>query len=122
MTRRFEELKVWQLSHNFVLMVYNLLKKFPVDERFALADQLRRAAVSIPSNIAEGVAKKTTKEFCQNLYIARGSLSEVRYYLVLAKDLGYITAQQYNEAFNLLNEIRKMLSGLINSLATNDSN
>ncbi len=96
------------------MKVYELTKVFPKEERYALTDQIKRAAVSIPSNIAEGASRNTTKEFIQFLYIARGSASELETQIIIAKKLGYM-----NDEESLISDItiiRKMLNALITSL------
>ena len=87
--RSFRDLMVWQKAHEFVLAVYRLTESFPDREKFGLSHQLRRAAVSIPVNIAEGFGKRSQAEKARFLNIAEGSLEECRYYLILAHDLGY---------------------------------
>lgn len=86
--RTFRDLLIWQKSHRFVLSVYKETQKFPADERFGLIRQLRRSAVSIPANIAEGFVKRGVPDNLRYLNIAQGSLEESRYYLILASDLG----------------------------------
>lgn len=86
--QRFTELKVWQRSHSLVLAIYRLTKSFPADERFGLTAQMRRAAVSIPANIAEGSKRRHNPEFARFLNIAEASLAETEYLLLLSKDLG----------------------------------
>lgn len=85
----FRDLVVWQKAHQFVLAVYRLTESFPDREKFGLSHQIRRAAVSIPANIAEGFGKRSQAEKARFLNIAEGSLEECRYYLILAHDLGY---------------------------------
>ena len=87
--RTFEDLIVWQKAHALVLSVYGLTRAFPDAERYGLTSQLRRATVSVPANIAEGVRKRGQKDKARFLNIAQGSLDEARYYLILARDLGY---------------------------------
>src|SRR5215472_15203684 len=87
--RSFRDLVVWQKAHEFVLGVYRLTESFPEREKYGLAHQLRRAAVSIPANIAEGFGKRSPAEKARFLNIAEGSVEESRYYLILAHDLGY---------------------------------
>jgi four helix bundle protein len=87
-------------------MIYRFTKAFPSLEKFSLTNQLLRAVISIPANIAEGYGRKSNKEFIQFLYISLGSLEEVRYYLILSADLGYILREQADQAELLLNEIR----------------
>lgn len=112
----FEELKVWKEAHELVLKVYKLTKKFPKDERFRLIDQLCRSSASIPANIIEGRARKTTKEYLQFLYTARGSIAETKYHLLLARDLGYLSDSTYEEFIESYDIVGKMLNGLITSL------
>jgi len=86
---RFEDLEVWQHAHKIVLAVYRVTKDFPADERFGLISQMRRASVSIAANIAEGFKKRGMKDKINFYNVAQGSLEELRYYLILSKDLGY---------------------------------
>ena len=110
----FKELEVWQVSRRFVAEVYCLLKKFPDAERYALCDQLRRAVISIPSNIAEGFGRDTHKDFAHFLVQARGSLHEVETQLILAVDLGYIAESEIPSA--TITSISKMLNVFIKRL------
>ncbi len=110
----FSKLRVWQLSMELVEDIYKLTSTFPDFEKFALTSQINRSAISIPSNIAEGKGRNSDKEFKQFLYIARGSLFELRTQLILAKRLGYI-----NDDKNLkkkIVEVQSMLNTLINRL------
>jgi four helix bundle protein len=95
--RSFEDLLVWQKAHAFVLDIYRLTKAFPREETYGLTAQLRRAAVSIPANIAEGFKKRSRTDKARIMNIAEGSLEETRYYLRLAKDLGYETDARLGE-------------------------
>ena len=104
----YENLVVWQKAVDLVIEVYRLSKQFPTEERYSLTDQLRRAIVSIPSNIAEGGSRNTKKEFVQFLYVARGSKSEVETQLEIACRLGYIQYSDAKTAFDLCDEIGKM--------------
>jgi four helix bundle protein len=110
--RNFEDLKVWQKSHELVKQVYKEVN-LPSEERYGLESQLRRAIISVPANIAEGCRRQYDKELIQFLSIALGSLSEVRYYLVLCKDLGYITEITYKDLCNKCITIDKMLDSLV---------
>ena len=110
----YKDLNVWKESIDFVEMVYRIVKSFPREEIYALSDQLKRAVVSIPSNIAEGASRNSNKEFVQFLYIALGSASEVETQLIIAKRLNYIMSIE-NE-LNEITKIRKMLNGLISSI------
>lgn len=87
--RSFQDLEMWQLAHTWVLKIYQVTENFPKHELFGLTSQLRRAAVSIPANIAEGFRKKTAPDKARFYNISQGSLEECRYYLILAQDLGY---------------------------------
>ena len=111
------KLKVWQASIDFVIEIYNELRAFPAHEKFGLTGQLQRAAVSIPSNIAEGAARRNTRELVQFLYIARGSLSELDTQLEISFRLEYLAKENYERIVLKLEAISKMLSGLIASLA-----
>ncbi len=112
----FRKLLVWQRAHEMVLSVYKMTEKFPKSEMFALTSQLRRAVVSIPANIAEGQGAGTKAQFARYLDIAKGSLSEVEYYLVLAKDLNYINPETYKEVEALRSEVGFLLYRLIASM------
>ncbi|MFZ5943918.1 MAG: four helix bundle protein [Bacillota bacterium] len=114
----YEQLAVWQKAHDLVLRIYNYTNTFPKHEKLGLTGQIRRAAASIPTNIAEGTGTKTPMHFCKYLYDARASLMETRYLLRLSRDLGYINEQVYNELVRGYNEVGKILNGLINSLGT----
>lgn len=111
---RFEDLEVWRKAHKLVLAIYKLTRSFPNEEKYGLVSQMRRAAVSIPANIAEGFKKRTLKDKSNFYNIAQGSLEELRYYLILAKDLNDVEENQ--ECVNLAEEISRMLHGLIRSI------
>ncbi len=104
--RSFEDLIVWQKAHAFVLCIYRCTETFPKHELYGLTSQFRRAAVSIPANIAEGFRRQTKPEKSRFMNIAQGSLEECRYYLILARDLHYGDPQ---EAQPLLQEVSKLL-------------
>lgn len=108
----FQELIVWQRSMNVAKDVYNLTRQFPEGEKFGLMSQMQRAAVSIPSNIAEGHARGTKKEFRLFLSFARGSAAELLTQLILARNLGYITEKQFAGLNNDMEILAKMLSSL----------
>ena len=111
-----KDLIVWEKSIEFVTEVYKITSTFPSEEKFGLVSQLRRASVSIPSNIAEGAARSHDKEFIQFLSISLGSASEIETQLIIALNLNFISEDMFNE-LNLENmEIKKMLSGLIKSI------
>ncbi len=115
----YKDLIVWQKSMDLVEEVYRLLKDLPVEERFALTDQMRRAVISIPSNIAEGHGRQTEKEFKQFLSISKGSASEIETQLLICDRLGYLTESQIAKALSLCQEIRKMLMKLIQTFQFN---
>lgn len=114
MVKDYKELEVWKKGILIVLAIYKTIQKFPKDELYALSDQIKRAAVSIPSNIAEGASRNTTKEFIQFLYIALGSASELETQIIVAEKLGYITDEE--KLLSDITIIRKMLNALISSL------
>lgn len=111
--RSYQELTVWQKSRNLVKMVYSLTKTFPQSELYSLTNQLNRCAISVPSNIAEGWTRHSTKDFINFLYISRGSLAELDMQLILANDLGYLSADQLTTTQEQTLEINKMLSSAI---------
>jgi four helix bundle protein len=104
----FEDLLVWQKSHALVLRIYRLSEGFPRTETYGLTAQLRRAAVSVPANIAEGFRKQSPSDKARFLNIAQGSLEEARYYLILARDLGYLNAED-GEVLSQTAEVSRML-------------
>jgi len=115
--RGYKDLIVWQKSVDFVVEIYSIIKGFPDFERFALCQQLRRAVVSIPANIAEGYCRNHKKEYQQFLGIAYGSLAEVETFLEIARRLGYISELEYNKLDSDKEEIRKILVTLIRKLS-----
>ncbi len=114
--KTYMDLDVWNFAHELVLEIYKVTRKFPSDEKFGLTAQLRRAASSIPSNIAEGNGRKGTGEYIYFLYISRGSLNETRYFLLLSKDLEYLQKTKHDELIKILNRVELILMGLIRSL------
>jgi len=113
---KWEELEVFKKAHNFVLEIYKITEKFPNEEKYKLVDQLIRASYSITSNIVEGNSRNTTKEYINFLYMSRGSANEVKYFLLLSKDLKYINKDDYFILKEKIETIIKLLNGLINSL------
>jgi four helix bundle protein len=111
--KNFRDLKVWEKSHQLTLTVYKSTAKFPSDEKFGLISQMRRCAISIPANIAEGCGRRGNGEFHKFLQIATGSASELAYHFLVSKDLGFLDAATYAELDCKINEIQKMLAGLI---------
>ncbi len=116
MLKNFKDLKVWQKSYQLCLEIYRVTKKFPKEEIYTLISQMRRSALSIPSNIAEGYGRKTTPEYIHSLYIAYGSLCELETQLLLSGDLGYIEAESLRKLQSDLGEVERMLKALIKSL------
>lgn len=112
----FRDLKVWEKAHGFVLDVYRQTRGFPADERFGLTAHLRKSASSITSNIAEGCGRETDRDFARFLSIAAGSTSEAEYQLLLARDLGYLSADNHFALNTQVNEVKKMLNSLIQTL------
>jgi len=112
----YKDLIVWQKSFELVKVVYNLSKKFPKEELYGLTSQIRRATVSIPSNIAEGYTRKSRQEYTQFLRIAFGSGAELETQLLLAKDLKLAPTEEIYNVYNQLQEVMKMLNKLISSL------
>lgn len=113
---RFEELEVWKEAHQLTLSIYKETKNFPKEEKFRLIDQICRSASSIPSNIVEGNSRAHKPEFIQFLYIAKGSLEETKYHLLLSRDLGYIKEEKYNQLFEQCNKVGSLLGGLLRYL------
>lgn len=112
----FRSLTVWESSHRFTLAAYAATKLFPKEELFGVTSQLRRAASSIPANIAEGCGKNSDPDFARFLQIAFGSACEVEYHLILSKDLGYLTSEQFSSLTAELLSIKKMLVSLIKKI------
>ena len=115
---KYEDLIVWQKAMDLVAEVYAIAKLLPSEEIYALSSQMKRASVSIPSNIAEGQERNTTKDFINHLFVAKGSKGELETQLMICVRLQYLTQDQINTARGLLAEIGKMLGALIQSLST----
>ena len=111
-SRSYRDLEVWKLAIDFVKKVYQVTNNFPASEKFGLINQIRRAAVSIPSNIAEGQGRNSTKEFKQFLAITLGSLAELETQLIIAKEIEYLTQDGLDALLSPLDRIRKMIKGL----------
>lgn len=107
---------MWQKAHQFVLAVYQLTKTFPKEEKYGLTSQFRRAAISIPANIAEGFKKRGPNDKVRFMNIAQGSLEECRYYLILSKDLAYADTQAQT---SLLSEVSRLLANYSSAIQTN---
>jgi len=116
MLKHYKELKVWQKSYQSCLEIYKTTKEFPGEERYGLTSQMRRAAVSVPSNIAEGYGRKTIPDYLRSLYIAYGSNCELETQLFLSGDLGYIRNEKFERIKYDIGEVERMLKALIISL------
>lgn len=116
MEKPHKKLDAWKLSMDLVIEVYRATEKFPARERYGLFDQMRRASVSIPSNIAEGAARQTRREFINYLHIAQGSLSELDTQLEVARRLGYVDEKTQNSLDEQMTRIDKTITGLIRYL------
>jgi four helix bundle protein len=112
----FRELKVWEKAHSLALEIYRASEKFPRDEIYGLTSQIRRAGLSIPTNIAEGCGRSGIPEFIHFLHIAIGSASEVEYLLLFSKDLNLLETSVHQELSNDVIEIKRMLASLIKKL------
>jgi four helix bundle protein len=110
--QRFTDLQVWQKGHALALKLYRISQAFPAEERFGLTSQLRRAAVSVPTNIAEGSKRLSRQEYARFLNVAEGSIAEVEYLLILARDLEYLPGTSARESIHEAAEIARMLHGL----------
>lgn len=114
--KSFKDLDVWNKGIEFVAEIYKITSNFPKDELYGLVSQMRRAAVSIPSNIAEGQGRRNAKEFIQFLYIAKGSLAEIETQIIICQRLNYLDESPM--LFDDIKRLRTMLVGLINTLST----
>lgn len=114
----FTDLIVWQKAHIFVLHIYKLTNSFPKEERYSLVDQLRRAAVSITSNISEGFYRRTSIDKSHFYYISLGSLAEIQNQLILSRDLEYINNNSFQKLGKESVEIHKLINGIIKSSST----
>ncbi len=116
MLKNYRDLIVWQKSYRLCLELYRITKKYPKEERYGLTSQIRRAAVSIPSNIAEGYGRKTTADYLRLLYIAYGSVCELETQLLLSGDLNYVNKENLKALKDDTEEVERMLKALIKSL------
>lgn len=117
----YQNLKVWRNAIDLVPTIYEVVRRLPKMETYALGDQLRRAVVSVPANIAEGQARQHSKEFLQHLSIAKGSLAEVHTLLVVAGRLNYLTGEELTGLENRLTDVAQPLHGLIKHLRTTNN-
>ena len=120
--KSFTDLNAWKQSHEFVIQIYELTKNFPRDEQFGLTNQIRRAVVSITSNIAEGFSRQYQKEKIQFYSMALGSLTEAQNQLLIARDIKYLNPDNFNEIAAKTVVISKLLNGLIKSIRNNNEN
>ena len=118
----YKKVDAYHIAKEYVIFVYSLLKKFPQYENYALCDQVRRAAISIPSNIAEGLGRMAIKERIHFIEIAFGSLAEVSCQLDISESLGYISAEELQEAETRAEHLSKVMSGLKNYLSSKKNN
>ena len=116
--KAFTDLNAWKESHSLVLMLYKATKNFPKDEMFGLTSQMRRAAVSITSNIAEGFGRQTYKEKVQFYYMAQGSLTELKNQVIIARDIGYLEDANFQQLEKQSNIAHRLLQGLITKSKT----
>ena len=114
--RDYRKNVAWQRSHAVTLRIYQLTRSFPSDERFGMTSQLRRAAYSVPSNIVEGCARSSNKDYLRFLYIAMGSAKEMEYFLLLARDLDYLSPDSHAEISEFVNQAIGTLDGLIKAV------
>ena len=111
--KSFTDLNTWKEGHKLVLLVYFNTKKFPKEETYSLIDQMRRSATSITSNVAEGFGRNGYKEKAQFYYLAQGSLTELKNQLLISRDVGYLSADDFNEIATQANNTHRLLQGLI---------
>lgn len=111
----FTDLVTWKEAHKLALMIYTATKTFPKEEMYSLVDQIRRCAVSISSNIAEGFSRQSQKEKSQFYYIAKGSLTELQNQLLVAKDVGYLVKSEFTPIAEQTVTVHKLLNGLVKS-------
>jgi four helix bundle protein len=111
--QNFRDLKVWHKTHALTLAIYAATIDFPAAERYGLTSQMRRAAASIPANIAEGCVRSSDADFARFLHTSMGSASELEYFVLLARDLRFVVDATYNELVDSIEEVKRMLSALI---------
>ena len=109
----FKELRVWTKAHKITLQIYEITQRFPREELFGLTSQIRRSAASIGANIAEGCGRRSDGEMSRFLHIARGSAVELEYHLLLARDLGFVSASSFTTLVDEVDEVQRMLTSLI---------
>lgn len=114
--KNFRDLNVWEKAHRLTLRIYHITKAFPTEERYAITSQLRRTAVSVPTNIAEGCGRSSDADFGRFLEIAFGSASELEYLILLSRDLEFIDSASHNKLANEVGEVKRMLFSFIQKL------
>jgi len=117
--RDFHKFEVWQKAHGLTLAIYKITAAFPREERYGLTSQLRRAASSVPANLAEGCGRNGDAELASFCAIAAGSASELEYHLLLAKDLNLVKSEDFEDLSGRAAELKRMLSGLLRTLKAN---
>lgn len=116
--KSFTDLQVWQEGHQLVLLIYQITKTFPIEERHCLIDQMRRAAISMTSNVAEGFSRQGFKEKLQFYYMALGSITELQNQLLIAKDLGYLNQVEFDKVVKQVISVHKLLNSFISKTKT----
>jgi len=111
--QNFRDLKVWEKAHTLALATYAATANFPAAERFGLTSQMRRAAASVPANIAEGCVRSSHRDFARFLHTAMGSASELEYFVLLARDLKFVDGEMHDRLVRDLQEVKRMLTALI---------
>ncbi len=119
--KTFQDLKVWQKAHQLVIKIYKITSRFPAEEKYGLTSQMRRAAVSVASNIVEGFRKRTVRDSLNFYNISDSSLEELKYQLLVSRDLRYISGGDYQDALNLSEEVGKMLFSWVKSQRNNSA-
>ena len=112
----FHQLKVWEKSRQLALAIYKATKEFPKEELYGLTSQIRRASMSIPTNVAEGCGRNTDADFARFLQVAMGSASETEYQLLLSRDLGFLCTEEYDKLNTDTTEVKRMLTPLLKTL------
>jgi len=116
--KSFTDLNVWREGHKLVILVYEITKKFPKEETYSLIDQMRRAVASITANIAEGFGRHSYKEKLQFYFLAQGSLTELKNFILIAKDVGYLSVNDYQKLVEQANITHQILQGFLKSTKT----
>lgn len=116
--QNFTDLNAWKEAYKLVIEIYKITKHFPKEERYGIVSQVRRCAISIASNIAEGFSRRSNKEKIQFYYIAHGSLTELQNQLIICRGIGYIESEQYKELINDTKTVQRLINGLIKYINT----